>query len=163
MITQFEVSSQNTVLCDWRFLLPYRFREDITTADAAFEAWGESIDELFIESANATMNIMVENPGSISPSRFTTIHGEADTIEMLLFRFLEELIFYKDAEQLLLRVYDVEIEECNSGFKFEADVYGEEINPSKHHLNVDIKAVTLHRFSVEETERGWEATVVVDI
>jgi len=143
--------------------LPYRYCEDIATADAAFEAWGESIEELFIESAKATMNIMVENPGSISSSRVITIHGEANTIEMLLFRFLEELIFYKDAKQLLLLVNDLEIEECSGVFKFEADVYGEEINPSKHHFIVDIKAVTLHRFSVEETERGWEATVVVDI
>ncbi len=143
--------------------MPYRYRDDIATADAAFEAWGESIEELFIDSAVATMNIMVEGTGSIAPLRFIMIDCEAETIEMLLLKFLEELIFYKDAEQLLLCVYDVEIEECKGGFKLEAGAYGEEINPFKHNLIVDIKAVTLHRFRVVETERGWEATVVVDI
>jgi SHS2 domain-containing protein len=28
---------------------------------------------------------------------------------------------------------------------------------------VDVKAVTLHRFRVEQTPSGWEATVILDI
>ena len=30
-------------------------------------------------------------------------------------------------------------------------------------MNVDVKAVTLHRFSVKQTGEEWVATVVLDI
>jgi SHS2 domain-containing protein len=30
-------------------------------------------------------------------------------------------------------------------------------------MTVDVKAVTLHRFLVEETEEGWRSVVVLDI
>jgi len=30
-------------------------------------------------------------------------------------------------------------------------------------MRVDVKAVTLHRFRVEQTEQGWEALVILEI
>jgi protein archease len=44
-----------------------------------------------------------------------------------------------------------------------ATLAGEPIAPERHHMRVDVKAVTLHRFSLTQTQRGWEATVVLDI
>ena len=41
--------------------------------------------------------------------------------------------------------------------------HGEPIDPQRHRLRVDVKAVTLHRFSIEKTAQGWEATVILDI
>ena len=32
----------------------YRFRGDVALADAAFEAWGETLEELFVAAADAT-------------------------------------------------------------------------------------------------------------
>ena len=143
--------------------MPYRYREDIATADAALEAWGESIEELFISAADAAINVMVEDLNSIAPVRRFTIQLESESTEMLLFHLLEELIFYKDAETLLTRVSNITIKPLDKGFSLDAEVDGEEINPDKHELNVDVKAVTLHRFKMEETTEGWKATVVLDI
>ncbi len=33
----------------------------------------------------------------------------------------------------------------------------------KHDLIVDVKAVTLHRFEVKQTETGWKASIILDI
>jgi SHS2 domain-containing protein len=30
-------------------------------------------------------------------------------------------------------------------------------------MRVDVKAVTLHRFSLTQSDRGWEAVVILDI
>jgi SHS2 domain-containing protein len=30
-------------------------------------------------------------------------------------------------------------------------------------MRVDVKAVTLHRFSLTKTDHGWEAMVILDI
>jgi SHS2 domain-containing protein len=40
---------------------------------------------------------------------------------------------------------------------------GEELDMNRHDLVVDVKAVTLHQFRVEKTDRGWEAFVILDI
>jgi len=39
--------------------MPYRYLEDIALADAAFEVWADSLEELMIEAADAAVNVMV--------------------------------------------------------------------------------------------------------
>lgn len=48
-------------------------------------------------------------------------------------------------------------------YRLEAEAAGERIDTGKHATGVDVKAVTLHRFRVEETPGGWRASVVLDI
>lgn len=143
--------------------MPYRYLDDIAPADAAFIATGNTPAELFAAAADALMEVMVENLDAVEASRSFDIRLEAETLDMLLFRFLGELVYYKDAERLLLRAAEVNIESESRPLRLEADVYGEEIDTGKHHLAVDVKAVTLHRFKVEETPEGWRALVVLDI
>ncbi len=143
--------------------MPYRYLDDIATADIAFEAWGVTLEELFTAAADAALNVIVENPESIAKRKRLTIQCEADSREMLLFHFLEELVYYKDAERLFLRISDMVIEHREKRFFLTAKVRGELIDSERHELNVDVKAVTLHRFALEMTERGWTATVVLDI
>ncbi|NTV43837.1 MAG: archease, partial [Syntrophobacteraceae bacterium] len=40
---------------------------------------------------------------------------------------------------------------------------GEKIDPDRHDLIVDVKAVTFHHFRVEQTRHGWEAMVILDL
>jgi SHS2 domain-containing protein len=143
--------------------MPYQYLEDVATADVAFEAWGDTLEEMFVAAADATMNVMVKDLDSIAAQQKKTIRVEADAVDMLLFELLQELIFYKDAETLLLRVPAVNIERQNGHLTLHAEAYGEPLNPEKHELIVDVKAVTLHRFQVERTSRGWEAMVILDI
>jgi len=143
--------------------MPYEYLDDIATADAAFRAWGETVEELFVAAAEATMNVMVGDLETISQDQSREIHVESDAIEMLLFELLQELIFYKDAERLLLRVSDLRINQNGDQFFLSAQARGEELNMEKHDLVVDVKAVTLHRYRVEETPQGWEAMVILDI
>ncbi len=44
-----------------------------------------------------------------------------------------------------------------------AELSGERLNPARHDLRVDVKAVTMHRFSVEERNSRWRAVVVLDV
>lgn len=50
--------------------MPYRFLEDIATADIAFEARGETLEEVFTAVAEATMNVMIESFDSIGLANF---------------------------------------------------------------------------------------------
>ena len=141
----------------------YKYRDDIATADAAFEAWGDTEEEMIIASVDALINVMVENLDAISMKVHRILHIEAESIDMLLFHLLEELIYLKDAEGLVLRVSKINFVKNNDRMALDADVYGEEIDPAKHELNVDVKAVTMHRFGVEQSGNGWKAMVVLDV
>lgn len=143
--------------------MPYRYREDIATADAAFDAWGATPEEVFAAAADATANVMVEDLATVLPRHRRHLAAEAESLDLLLLGLLQELIYHKDAEGLLLRVTGVRIEGEPGAWRVAAEARGEEIDPARHALVVDVKAVTLHRLRVEQTDAGWEATVVVDV
>jgi SHS2 domain-containing protein len=143
--------------------MPYKFLEEIGTADIAFEATGRDLAELFSDAADATMNVMIDNLDAIESRETRRIELSNDKIDMLLFDFLQELIYFKDAERLLLRVRDGRIEQRGKEYFLTAEAAGEPLDATRHHQRADVKAVTLHDFSVEKEDGGWRASVLLDI
>jgi SHS2 domain-containing protein len=143
--------------------MPYKFLEEIGTADIAFEATGRDLPELFSDAADATMNVMIDNLDAIEPRETRQIELSNDKIDMLLFDFLQELIYLKDAERLLLRVRHAQINERDQKYFLKAEPAGETLDAARHHQRADVKAVTLHDFSVEKEDGGWRARVLLDI
>ena len=143
--------------------MPYRFLEDIATADIAFEAWGNTLEEMFTAAAEATMNVMIESLDSIARRELREFHLENAALDMLLFDFLQELIFFKDSERLLLRVREIRLEERDGNYSLAALTQGEPLDPDRHEQRVDVKAVTLHQFCLEKTDQGWMTRIILDI
>jgi SHS2 domain-containing protein len=140
--------------------MPYRYLDHIATADVAFEAKGASLEELFHAAADATLHVMIENPNSIKGQIQKKFEVKDTQLDLLL---LQELIFHKDANQLFLRVVNIRIEQEQNLYHLWAQTAGEKINPARHEIVVDVKAVTLHRLSVQQNASGWVAVVVLDI
>jgi SHS2 domain-containing protein len=143
--------------------MPYRYLEDIAIADAAFEAWGDTPEEMIQSAADATMNVMVRDLSAIRPRNHRHMQIKDSQLDMLLFQLLQELIYYKDAEQLFLRVRGVRLEQSETEWIAYAELAGESIDPERHDLVIDIKAITLHQYDVRQTEQGWTARVIVDV
>ena len=143
--------------------MPYEFLDDIAIADIAFTAWGPTLEETFVAAADAVVSAMVDNLDSIQPQEERPLRIEHDQLDLLLFNFLQELIYYKDADQLLLRVPQVDIVKTAGKHVLQASAWGEKLDPTRHRLEVDVKAVTLHRFQLEQTDQGWNALVVLDV
>jgi SHS2 domain-containing protein len=143
--------------------MPYEFLEDVATADIAFRAWGKDVEETFVAAADAVMNVMVEDLDAIQPRAERQLTADNEALDMLLFEFLQMLVYYKDAELLLLRVPQVRIALRDGGYRLEATARGERLDATRHRTRVDVKAVTLHRFSLQQSEGGWEASVILDI
>ena len=143
--------------------MPYHYLEEIGTADIAFEATGRDLPELFMAAADATMNVMIENLDAIDPRETRHIELVNDKLDMLLFDFLQEFVYFKDAERLLLRVRDVRIDKGDGKHFLKAEAAGEPLDAARHHQRADVKAVTLHDFSVEKQDDGWKARVILDI
>ena len=143
--------------------MPYHYLEEIGTADIVFEATGRSLPELFSNAVDATTNVMIDNIEAIQPRETRRIELSNDKIDMLLFDFLQELIFLKDAERLLLRMREVHIDEKDERYFLKATAEGEPVDAERHHQRADVKAVTLHDFSVERENGVWKARVLLDI
>jgi SHS2 domain-containing protein len=143
--------------------MPYQFLDEVAIADVEFRAWGQDLAEAFISAADATMNVMIEDLDSIEPREHRSLVLENEALDMLLFDFLQELIYYKDSEQLLLRAAKVEICEEKDIYYLRADAVGERLDSQRHQQGIDVKAVTLHRFSLEHDKNGWTINVLLDI
>jgi SHS2 domain-containing protein len=143
--------------------MPYEYLEEFGTADIAFEATGRDLAELFRDAVDATTNVMIDNIEAIQPRKTRHIELSNHQLDMLLFDLLQELIFLKDAERLLLRIREAQITEKNENYFLKATAEGELLDTERHHQRVDVKAVTLHDFSVEATKGGWKARVLLDI
>jgi SHS2 domain-containing protein len=143
--------------------MPYVYVDDIAVADIAFRAWGDTLEDVFRAAAEATIHTMVENHDAIAPLHERRFELHDVDLDLLLLQFLQELVYYKDAEQLLLRVQELTIRRDASGLTLQGRAAGERIDPAKHELEADVKAVTLHRLQVAPTAEGWEATVVLDV
>ncbi|MEM4254473.1 MAG: archease [Candidatus Woesearchaeota archaeon] len=139
----------------------YRFLEGVVTADLAFEAVGKDLNDLFTNAALAVFESQAKLE-TVEPKVTKKIVMENEDIGQLLFEFLNEIIFFKDAEQLIFKTVKVAITK-NKAYKLVAELKGEKIDPKKHKLGNDLKAVTMHMFSVEETPKGWKCRVVIDI
>ena len=109
------------------------------------------------------MNVMIDNLDAIEPRETRQIALSGDKIDMLLFDFLQELIYFKDAKRLLLRPRETQIDQKGEAYFLKATLAGEQLDASRHQQRADVKAVTLHGFSVEKEEGGWKANVLLDI
>jgi SHS2 domain-containing protein len=136
--------------------MPYRFIGNRTKTGVAFVAEGKTLDELLTSAGVAIAAAMAEDVSKIEQLASKQFSVDAANVEMLLFIFLQELIFYKDAGLLLLSRFDLDVSQKGEKWHLRVTASGEEIGI--HDLVVDVKAVSLHHYSVEETQEGWRAT-----
>lgn len=136
----------------------YRFVESLNYADAGFEVEADTLEELFIGSALATTAVMAE-VDKIIPVVEREIEIQEESLDMLLFSFLEELIFLKDTEGLLFSKFDIMIK----GTFLNGRMGGGFIKDYQGEFGRDVKAVTLHSFEVGKRDGRFWAKVVLDI
>ena len=142
--------------------MPYEYIEGYTMADVAFEATGKSIEEMCESAAKALTNSMVSDLKAIETNKTVSIKVQSKDEERLLHDFLQEILFYKDAENLIFSEYSIKVVKNDDGYLLEAEMRGEEINMEKHDLVVDVKAVSWHRYKVEKKEE-WRSFVILDV
>lgn len=144
-------------------MAPYALLEDAPTSDAGFVARGVTLDECFQAAAEATLAIMLGNLESLRTEVVRTVQVTHEALDLLLVRVLDEIVYFKDAEGLFLRASEARVTQTEAGWQASLRLEGEPIDPERHQRSSDIKAITLHRLSIEKTAGVWQATVVVDV
>jgi SHS2 domain-containing protein len=139
----------------------FRFVEG-ATSDLAFEAHGETLEALFAAAAEALLAATLANPEDVAARESEPVQLAEPDRELLLLRFLNELVFLRDARGLLLRAGALRIT-SNGEACLEGELVGERIERSRHRLEADVKAATAHGLCVERAGAGWRATVTLDV
>jgi SHS2 domain-containing protein len=143
-----------------RIMPNFRFLEDIAIADAAFEAFGDTLEELFESCAVATFEVMVDTR-NVKPEQKKEIKIEDLNLEDLLFDFISELVYLKDAHKVFFSKFDLYINK-NSEYELNGTVWGEKIDYNKQEIRRDVKAITYHTLEVKKIDKGWRAQVILD-
>ncbi|MHC4416609.1 MAG: archease [Planctomycetota bacterium] len=129
------------------------------TADVGLRVTAADLDQLFVEAARGLFSMIVEDAEQVQTTCRVPIVIEGDEPTYLLLDWLTELLATFDTRHLLLAEFDVEVTDRG----IEATAAGEPVDPQRHRLLHEIKAITYHGLSVERTNRGWQAEVIVDI
>lgn len=141
----------------------HEFVDDVAIADVAFRAWGPSLEAVFRSAGRAVIAVMVDDPHSVRAAERRSVALQGHDVELLLLDYLQELVFRKDAEQLFLLPDALEIVEAGRAYRLTGELVGERIDPARHPINADVKAITLHRFRLYRDGGLWYAEVVVDV
>ena len=129
------------------------------TADVAFKAYGTTVEEVFEHAAEALVETMTDL-NEIQPMAQYTLTVAAEDLEMLMVRWLNELLYRFETEELLLGRFHVN---RLKDFRLTASCRGERLDPDRHAIKTGIKGVTYHGLYVKQQRNTWESRVVLDI
>jgi protein archease len=129
------------------------------TADIGYRLKAPTLAELFAVAGRALFDAITELD-SIQPQLERKVEAEAGDVEALLVAWLSELNYCCITE---LELYGEFVIEEVSSTAVRAAVRGEKIDPARHVIQTEIKAVTYHELYVRQVENGWEAQVIFDV
>jgi SHS2 domain-containing protein len=129
------------------------------TADLGLRVQAADLDTLFVEAAEALFSVIVEDLGTVKATTRVDVTLVETNRELLLFDWLKGLLFRFDAEHWLFSRFEVKVRPDG----LTGAAWGEKLDRERHELGHEVKAITYHGLTVEQTPDGWLAEVIVDI
>lgn len=137
--------------------IPYRYIEH--PSDVGFEAYGDSLEELFANAAIAMYSFMT-GVDEIEAEEERAVSIQAEDLLSLMFDWLDELLFLFESESLVMKHFTITVNE--SEFRITGTCRGGKFDPARHEAGIIVKAVTYNMMEVKKNER-WHARVVLDV
>ena len=137
----------------------YRFLRH--TADAKFQAFGQTLEEAFVNAALATSSLMWDWQRVEKDVKYP-VQAEGRDLEQLLISFLEEILYLLDTKTFLLgKIEDIRIQKRDEGYVLKALFLGDNYS-DRYNLYGDVKAITYNEMSISKNDH-YTVQVVVDI
>ena len=140
----------------------FRFLEEIAMADIAFEAEGESVEEVFHGATQAILETMA-NPATVSGGWERTIERSDVDLSALLFDWLSEVVYWKDAAGVVFREAPLTLMREGDVWLLRACLIGAPVDQQTQELHADVKGVTKHHYELKQTGGCWKVCVVLDV
>ncbi len=133
-----------------------RFEEIPHTADWSFRAFGKDLRELFENAAFAIFTMEGVHPRENASENERAVAVSGIDQESLLVNWLTELLWLQESNGETYQRFQID---SLSQTELHAQVFGAPYET----LDKIIKAVTYHNLKIEQTNEGWQVTVVVDV
>ena len=123
-----------------------------------FKAYGETIEEVFLNSALAMVYVMCEE--KVSSTKQIKIKVKGKDMESLLYNFLEEFLSLLDSQNFIVsKIRDIRID--NKEFKLVAKLSGD--NSKKYKIKQHVNAVAYNDLIIGKENKKMFAQVVLDV
>ena len=133
------------------------------TADLRLEVYGKTLEELFINAAEALARILYEQSESTEFSALPKarqllsekIEIQSVNMNTLLVDFLNEILARSHINKAVYKVESLKLK----GNAVEAKSMGKKVEQ----FDEDVKAVTYHEVDIKEEKGMWHTTLILDI
>ncbi|UCE41986.1 MAG: archease [Candidatus Aminicenantes bacterium] len=131
------------------------------TADAKFQAFGQTLEETFSHAALAVASLMWDWK-KIAKNIDIPLIVEGKDLEQLLVNFLEEILYLLDTRNFLLGLAEnVSLEKKDGTWSLHALFRGD-VNEGEYEIYGDVKAITYNEIIINDRE-PFMVQVVADI
>lgn len=128
-------------------------------SDIGVRGFGETVEEAF-EQATVALSAVVADVSAIRQSEAVEVCCSAPDLEILLMSWLNTVIYEMAVRRMLFSKFRVIL----SGCSLVGTLFGEEVDPGRHHLAVEAKGATVTALKVERDQNGqWLAQCVIDV
>ncbi|MCI0534605.1 MAG: archease [Verrucomicrobiales bacterium] len=142
-----------------RMALPEWLEELEHTADTGIIVRADCLKELFGRAAWGMFSVMVDL-SAVQPKVAARVSVEATDQKALLVKWLSELNIQHVTKHWLFSRFDIsELGDTH----LSAEVYGEAIDPERHAIYTEIKAITFHDLRIEKEGERWKAQIIFDL
>jgi SHS2 domain-containing protein len=139
----------------------HRFLEHVT--DTYMEAWGPTLERAFAQAAEGFYETML-NLEKIDPIIEEQVKADGHDEKELLYNWLETLLLEFDIKEMVYAWYDIRIGSNGPTlFKLRAKVRGEKYDRAKHGAKTEVKGVTYHLMTIEESEKEARVRFILDL
>lgn len=129
------------------------------TADLGLRVRAADLPSVYVEAAQALFSLLVEDLTTIRPTTEQRLTIPGTDPALVLFDWLSELLYAFNARQMLFGQF--EADPGRDGLRGVAR--GERVDPARHRLEHEIKAITYHGLELRQVDGQWEAQVIVDV
>jgi SHS2 domain-containing protein len=120
---------------------------------------GASAERAF-EQAAVALTAVITDPSQVRPSVCVPVHCSAPDLELLLYEWLNSLVFHMATRHLLFSEFDVRI----AGGDLDAEARGEPVDVGRHAPAVEVKGATFTELVVRREPDGrWCAQCILDV
>jgi len=128
-------------------------------ADIGVRGRGATPAQAF-EQAALALTAVVTDPARVKAVDAVSIRCRAPDLEMLLYEWLNGLVFQMATQRMLFAAFAVRI----AGEELEAQASGEAVDVERHAPAVEVKGATLTELAVRQDPDGrWRAQCVLDV
>jgi SHS2 domain-containing protein len=128
-------------------------------SDIGVRGFGETLEEAF-EQAAIALTAVVADVSAVGQAEELEVRCTAPDPELLFMSWLNAVIYEMALRGMLFSKFRVSL----SGHSLMGKLYGEKVDPERHHVAVEAKGATVTSLRVARDKSGqWVAQCVIDV